>query len=125
MCDDIAYDGIKVLALKWGQNLFEIASFQVQLVFFLFILIYPRLKSNLFGVLVTINLLDLLTNYSFEYSFPLVLRLFQYYKQALPHHRFLAGKTTLLRPHNEHVAAANATFYSEKSMQDCTVIKYR
>ena len=27
MCDDIAYDGIKVLALKWGQNLFESAIF--------------------------------------------------------------------------------------------------
>ena len=25
MCDDIAYDGIKVLAIKWGQKLFQIA----------------------------------------------------------------------------------------------------
>ena len=69
MCDDIAYDGIKVLAVKWGQNLFEIASFQVQPVFFLFILIYPRLKSNLIGVIAASNLLDLLTNYASEYSF--------------------------------------------------------
>ena len=59
MCDDIAYDGIKVLAIKWGQNLFEIASFLDQPVF-LFILIYPRLKSNLFGVIAASNLLDLL-----------------------------------------------------------------
>ena len=62
MCDDIAYDGIKVLAIKWGQNLFNIASFPSSTSFFLFILIYPRLKSNLFGVIAASNLLK----YGFE-----------------------------------------------------------
>ena len=67
MCDDIAYDGIKVLALKWGQILFEIASFPSSISFFF--VHFDVSKTKVKPIWCNSGNQPLLTYYGSKYSF--------------------------------------------------------